>query len=75
MANFRKLRLWQLARELAIDAHRVAARTRGATSTALRDHDLEMMTEQDFTALLARVIDVRKVLHGPLKRVKATGNG
>jgi hypothetical protein len=37
--------------------------------------ELEVMTEQDFTALLARVIDVRKMLHGLLKRVKAPRNG
>ena len=36
--------------------------------------DLEVMTEQDFTALLARIVDVRKMLHGLLKRVKATRN-
>jgi four helix bundle protein len=37
--------------------------------------DLEMMTEHDFTALLARIVDVRKMLHGLLKSVKATGDG
>jgi four helix bundle protein len=37
--------------------------------------DLEVMTEQDFTALLARIVDVRKMLHGLLKRVKAPVNG
>ena len=35
----------------------------------------EVVTEQDFTALLARVIDVRKMLHRLLKRVKAPRNG
>ena len=121
MADFRKLRVWQVAQELAIDAHRVTARMRGARSAALRDqltraamsvptnivegsahasqrefarflqyalasvseleghvqlaHAFEVMTEQDFTALLARIVDVRKMLHGLLKRVKATRNG
>jgi hypothetical protein len=37
--------------------------------------DLGMMTEPDFSSFLARVVDVRKMLHGLLKRVKATGNG
>jgi four helix bundle protein len=118
VADFRKLRVWQVAQEIAIDAHRVSARMRGVRSAVLRDQltraamsvptnivegsahasprefarflqyalasvseleghvqlarDLEMMTEQDFTALLARIIDARKMLHGLLKRVKAT---
>ena len=37
--------------------------------------DLELMTEQDFTPFLARIVDVRKMLHGLLKKLKATGNG
>ena len=37
MANFRKLRVWQVAQQIAIDAHRVTSRMRGATSAALRD--------------------------------------
>ena len=32
--------------------------------------DLEMMTEQDFTDFLTRIVDVRKMLHGLLKTVK-----
>ena len=36
--------------------------------------DLEMMTEQDFTAFLARIVDVRKMLHGLLKKLKPTRN-
>lgn len=36
--------------------------------------DLELMTEQDFTSFLTRVVDVRKMLHGLLKRLKATEN-
>ncbi len=32
--------------------------------------DLGMMTEPDFSALLARVVDVRKMLHGLLKRLR-----
>ncbi|MDO8501057.1 MAG: four helix bundle protein [Gemmatimonadaceae bacterium] len=121
MADFRKLRVWQAAQELAIDAHRVAARMRGARSATLCDQliraamsvptnivegsahasprefarfvqyslasvseleghiqlarDLEMITQHDFTRLLARVVDVRKMLHGLLKKLRATGNG
>ena len=116
MADFRKLRVWQAARELAIEAHRVTARMRGVKSAALRDQltraamsvptnivegsahesprefarflqyalasvseleghvqlarDLELMTEQDFTPFLTRIVDVRKMLHGLLKTVK-----
>jgi four helix bundle protein len=116
VVNFRKLRVWQAARELAIDAHRITARMPGVKSAALRDQltraamsvptnivegsahssprefarflqyslasvseleghvqlarDLELMTEQDFTAFLTRIVDVRKMLHGLLKRVK-----
>jgi four helix bundle protein len=133
VADFRKLRVWQAARELAIEAHRVTARMRGVKSAALRDQltraamsvptnivegsahesprefarflqyalasvseleghvqlarDLEMMTEQNFTDFLTRIVDVRKMLHGLLKTLKgdssreadsrqrATGNG
>ncbi|MDP9201969.1 MAG: four helix bundle protein [Gemmatimonadota bacterium] len=121
MADFRKLRVWQLARDIAIDAHRVTARMRGARSAALRDQlmraamsvptnivegsahasprefarflqyalasvseleghvqlarDLELMTEQDFTPFLARIVDARKMLHGLLKKVRVTGTG
>ena len=35
--------------------------------------DLELMTKQDFTALLERIVNVRKMLHGLLKRLKPTG--
>ena len=37
--------------------------------------DLELMTEQDFTVFLARIVDVRKMLHGLLKSLKATRTG
>ena len=116
VADFRKLRVWQAARELAIEAHRVTARMRGVKSASLRDQltraamsvptnivegsahesprefarflqyalasvseleghvqlarDLELMTEQDFTPFLTRIVDVRKMLHGLLKTVK-----
>jgi len=121
VADFRKLRVWRAAQELAIDVHRVTARMREVRSATLRDQltraamsvptnivegsahesprefahflryalasvseveghaqlarDLGMMTESDFSSLLARVVDVRKMLHGLLKRVKATGSG
>lgn len=32
--------------------------------------DLKLMTEHDFTGLLALIIDVRKMLHGLLKKLK-----
>ena len=37
MANFRKLRVWQSAEALAIDAHRIATRMRGGRIATLRD--------------------------------------
>jgi four helix bundle protein len=37
MADFRKLRVWTLAQEIAVDADRITARMRGARSAALRD--------------------------------------
>ncbi len=37
--------------------------------------DLKLISEQDFTDLLTRIVDVRKMLHGLLKSVKATRNG
>ena len=120
VANFRKLRVWQAAQEMAVDAHRVTARMRGARSAALRDQltraamsvptnivegsahesprefarflqyalasaseleghtqlarDLEMISEQDFKVFLGRIVDVRKMLHGLLKRLNAPSN-
>jgi four helix bundle protein len=118
VVDFRKLRVWQVAQELAIDVHRVTSRMRGVRSSALRDQlmraamsvptnivegsahasprefarflqyalasvseleghvqlarDLELMTEHDFTGLLTRIVDARKMLHGLLKRLKPT---
>ena len=37
--------------------------------------DLELMTEQEFTAFLAQIVDVRKMLHGLLKSVRSAGTG
>ena len=37
--------------------------------------DLELITEQDFRPFLARIVDVRKMLYGLLKRLRATGSG
>jgi four helix bundle protein len=36
--------------------------------------DLGMITEEDFTGVLTRVVDVRKMLHGLLKSLTRTGN-
>ena len=115
MNDFRDLRVWQAAQELAIDAHRISGRMRGTRSATLRDQltraamsvpsnivegnahasphefarflryslasateveghaqlavDLGMMNNADFTALCARVVDVRKMLHGLLKKL------
>ena len=118
MGDFRKLRVWQAAQQIAIDAHRITARMRGARSATLRDQllraamsvptnivegnahasprefarfleyalasvseleghaqlarDLELVPKKDFTAFLARIVDVRKMLHGLLKKLKTT---
>lgn len=37
--------------------------------------DLGMITEPDCSALISRVADVRKMLHGLLKRLNPTGDG
>jgi four helix bundle protein len=121
VADFRKLRVWQEAQEMAIEAHRLTTRMRGARSATLRDQfmraamsvptnivegsahesprefarflhyaiasvseleghtqlarDVELMTERDYTAFLTRIVDVRKMLHGLLKSLKAARNG
>jgi four helix bundle protein len=118
VGDFRKLRVWQAAQQIAIDAHRITARMRGARTATLRDQllraamsvptnivegnahasprefarflqyalasvseleghaqlarDLELVPEKDFTPFLARIVDVRKMLHGLLKRLKTT---
>lgn len=115
MSDFRGLRVWQKAQELAISTHQVAPRLRGVGSSRLRDQlvraamsvpttlvegsvhhsplefaryvrysiasvseveghlqlarDVGMVTEADFSGLLARVIDVRKMLYGLLKKL------
>ncbi|MFL5483698.1 MAG: four helix bundle protein [Gemmatimonadaceae bacterium] len=120
MADFRKLRVWEAALQVAIDAERVTARMRGTRSATVRDQllraamsvptnivegsahtsprefarylgyaiasateleghvqlarDLKLMTEQDFTSLLPRIIDVRKMLHGLLKKLRGDSN-
>jgi four helix bundle protein len=47
-----------------------------ASASELEGHaqlarDLELMTEHDFTSFLARIVDVRKMLHGLLRKLKA----
>jgi four helix bundle protein len=117
VADFRKLRVWQAAQALAIEAHRVAARMRGSGSRALCDQliraamsvpanivegsahtsprefarflqyalasaseteghlrlarDLQFVDEKNFTTLLVRIINARRMLHGLLKTVRA----
>ena len=118
MADFRKLRVWRAAQELAIDANRVASHMHGARSASLSDQlaraaisvpsnivegsahtsprefarflryslasateveghallarDLGMINDKDSGALIDRVVDVRKMLHGLLKKLPAT---
>lgn len=122
MADFRKLRVWQAAQQLAVDTHRIFGRVRGARSATLRDqvlraamsvptnivegsahasprefarflryslasvseveghvqlaHDLGMIKEPDLVILLGRIVDVRKMLYGLLKKLEGSrGNG
>jgi four helix bundle protein len=118
MADFRKLRVWAAAQDLAVHAHQVSGRLRGARSATLCDpliraamsvptnivegsahqsprefarflqyglasateveghiqlaRDVGMMTEHDYDALLSRVVDVRKMLYGLLKKLGTT---
>jgi four helix bundle protein len=120
MGDFRKLRVWRAAQDLAIDAHRVTSRMRGVGSSNLRDQlgratmsvpnnivegnahesprefarylgyalasvneseghlqlarDLGMIAQADFTRLLGEVVDVRKMLHGLIKRITRPGD-
>ncbi|MFN2604315.1 MAG: four helix bundle protein [Gemmatimonadaceae bacterium] len=115
MADFRKLRVWVAAQDLAVCAHHVSGRLRGARSATLCDQlvraamsvptnivegsahqsprefarflqyalasateveghvqlarDVGMMSERDYDGLITRVVDVRKMLHGLLKKV------
>jgi|SRR5688572_21627176 len=117
VGDFRKLRVWQAAQELAVETHRIAARMRGVSSTTLRDQlvraamsvaanivegsahssrrefarflsyalasvseteghaqlgfDLGMISRSDFESLLPRIIDVRKMLHGLIRTLRA----
>ena len=117
VADFRNLRVWRAAQDLAIDVHNVTRAMRGSRSATLSDQmiraamsvpsnivegnahasprefarflsyalasaweveghlqlarDLGMMTEADFDRLVARDIDVRKMLYGLLKSLKA----
>ncbi|MFL5468099.1 MAG: four helix bundle protein [Gemmatimonadaceae bacterium] len=116
VADFRKLRVWEAAQQLAIASERVAGRMHGTRRATLRDQllraamsvptnivegsahasprqfarylgyaiasvteleghvqlarDLKLITEQDFTSLLGRIVDVRKMLHGLLKKLR-----
>src|SRR5688572_24448889 len=119
MADFKKLRVWQHARALALQAHRVAGRIRGSPYASLRSQmiraamsiqanivegrsqqserefsrflryalassselechlimarDFDVITENDFQSLLSGVVEVRKMLHGLLDRLSASG--
>jgi four helix bundle protein len=118
MGNFRNLRVWRAAQELAIATHRIAAGMRGPTSMTLRDQltraamsvpanivegsahsssrefarflsyaiasvseteshaqlgcDLGLIAQSDFDNLLNRIVDVRMMLHGLLKKLRAS---
>ena len=117
MGNFRNLRVWQAAQALAIEAHRIAAKMRGPSSSTLRDQllrsvmsvvanivegsahtsprefarflsyavasvseseghaqlgcDMGMISRPDLDLLLQRITDVRRMLHGLLKKLRS----
>ena len=117
MGNFRNLRVWQAAQDLAIEAHRISGKMRGPTSATLRDQlvrsvmsvvanivegsahssprefarflsyaiasvseaeghaqlgcDMGMISRSDLEVLIQKVIDVRMMLHGLRKRLRA----
>jgi four helix bundle protein len=119
VADFRKLRVWQAAQILAIDAYRVSGRIRDTNTVSLSDQltraamsvpaniiegsahtsprefarfvqyalasvseleghvqlarDLEFISDQDHTTLLNGIVDVRKMLYGLLKSLRARG--
>ena len=116
MSNFRELRVWQAAEELAVQAHRTLSRTRGAGSKPLCNQllravmsvpinivegnahasprerarffgyalasaweveghvqlaiDVGIISIKDYEILLERVINVRRMLYGLLKKVR-----
>jgi len=116
MSNFRKVRAWQAAHQLAVDTFQVCDRLRGTrrprlidqltgaalsisgniaegrghTSTRefirflgysltstdeLESHtqlavDVGAMSEQDFKLIVTQLIEVRKMLHGLIKKLK-----
>jgi four helix bundle protein len=116
VGDFRKLRVWQAAQELAVEAHRIAGRMRGARTAVLRDQlmraamsvptnivegstnespqefcrflgyslrsaseaeghaqlgrDLGMVTDPDFQSLQTKVVAVRMMLHGLIKKLR-----
>ena len=117
MGNFRKLRVWESALQIAVDSARVAARMPGARNAVLRDqlvraamsvptnivegcshasprefaryltyslasaneleghlqlaYDLKLIAEKDFKTILDRIVDVRMMLHGLLRKLRS----
>lgn len=78
MADFKKLLVWQKAHTMALDAHRVAGRIRGADHSSLRSQMIRAAMsvptniaarESDCLTLLSQVIEVRKMLHGLLRHL------
>lgn len=116
MGNFRKLRVWDIAQQIVIDADQATSKMRGARAASLRDQlmraamsvstniverssqrsprefarylgyaigsvseleghvqmarDLKMIAQPDFKSLLGRIVDVRMMLYGLLKKLK-----
>jgi len=81
MTDFKKLKVWQKAHVMALDAHRVAGQIRGAKHASLRSQiiraamsyhllaarDLGAVRASDSLTLISQVIEVRKMLYGLLR--------
>ena len=62
VSDFKKLLVWQKGHALALHAHRVATGIRRRQNVPLS------ISETDFSQLMREVVEVRKMIHGLLKR-------
>jgi len=63
VSDFKKLLVWQKGHALALHAHRVATGIRRRQNVPLS------ISETDFSQLLREVVEVRKMIHGLLKKI------
>jgi len=72
MSDFKKLRVWRKAHALMLNVHRVAASIRGSQYAALRSQMVRAMASADFVSTLDQLVDVRKMLHGLIRKISPT---